>query len=441
MALDLAVRGSGSAPSPTPASFSAFAAGLDAGAGVKVTFDNLRATIRLDYGNVPAIAVLPAASWMLLQDALSGVMQKIDSNALAASIAGVTLANAALKGDNADISRLRGVSGAGIEFWSSETAVSGQGTCDLSAITTRKVGLTITGPITSFGSGAHREKILRFANVGTLTQGAALSLPTGANITTAVGDRALFVSDASGNGIVVAYMRADGSPLKNTTIVAADISDASANGRSLIKAVDYAAMRALLALVVGTNVQAWDGDLDALAALTTTAFGRDFNTLVDAAAARTKIGAQAALGFTPVQQGGGASQGTNKIFIGYDGANGFVRLQVDGTDFGRVWIEAQTAISQAVGGWYVKFPNGFIIQGSNLTVNAGDFTPTFPLAFTTVCLFVGANPNIATGSGVIVSARADSWTKTTTNIRTTSATSGTVSSQSNVPVSFVAIGF
>lgn len=39
------------------------------------------------------------------------------------------------------------------------------------------------------------------------------------------------------------------------------ITDASANGRSLISASDYAAMRSLLALVVGTNVQAYDQDL------------------------------------------------------------------------------------------------------------------------------------------------------------------------------------
>lgn len=50
-------------------------------------------------------------------------------------------------------------------------------------------------------------------------------------------------------------------------IAAADITDLSANGRSLIKAADYAAMRALLGLGVGTDVQAYDADLAAIAAL------------------------------------------------------------------------------------------------------------------------------------------------------------------------------
>ncbi len=40
----------------------------------------------------------------------------------------------------------------------------------------------------------------------------------------------------------------------------------SANAQALVTAADYAAMRTLLGLVIGTNVQAWDADLDTLAA-------------------------------------------------------------------------------------------------------------------------------------------------------------------------------
>jgi hypothetical protein len=43
---------------------------------------------------------------------------------------------------------------------------------------------------------------------------------------------------------------------------------------------------------------------------------------------------QPTLGFTPVQQSGGYAQATNKIYIGWDG--GGVRVQVDGTDMGRI---------------------------------------------------------------------------------------------------------
>lgn len=45
-------------------------------------------------------------------------------------------------------------------------------------------------------------------------------------------------------------------------------------------------------------------------------------------------GKQAALGFTPVQQGGGANQYASKIYLGWDG--GAVRVQVDGSDIGQL---------------------------------------------------------------------------------------------------------
>jgi len=45
---------------------------------------------------------------------------------------------------------------------------------------------------------------------------------------------------------------------------------------------------------------------------------------------------QGALGFWPVQQGGGAYQAGSKIYIGWDG--GGLRAQVDGTDLGRFYM-------------------------------------------------------------------------------------------------------
>lgn len=44
----------------------------------------------------------------------------------------------------------------------------------------------------------------------------------------------------------------------------------------------------------------------------------------------------AGLGYTPVHQGGGTSQLTNQIFIGWS-AGTTLRVQVDGTDFGATW--------------------------------------------------------------------------------------------------------
>lgn len=45
--------------------------------------------------------------------------------------------------------------------------------------------------------------------------------------------------------------------------------------------------------------------------------------------------AQPALGFTPVQQGGGTGQSNNKIYIGWSGSQ--LQLQVDNTNFGANW--------------------------------------------------------------------------------------------------------
>lgn len=47
----------------------------------------------------------------------------------------------------------------------------------------------------------------------------------------------------------------------------------------------------------------------------------------------------AKLPFTPVQQGGGASQLTNKVYAGWDGAR--VRLQVDSTDLGGIIVSSE----------------------------------------------------------------------------------------------------
>ena len=50
--------------------------------------------------------------------------------------------------------------------------------------------------------------------------------------------------------------------------------------------------------------------------------------------------------FTPVQQGGGTGQGTNKIYIGWDGTQGAIRAEVDATDIG--WLATQSYVSSAV---------------------------------------------------------------------------------------------
>lgn len=79
---------------------------------------------------------------------------------------------------------------------------------------------------------------------------------------------------SSGVSDATKVVRADDSRLSDSrsptahTHPAVDISDASANGRSMITAANYSAMRTLLGLVIGTDVQAYDADLAALAGVT-----------------------------------------------------------------------------------------------------------------------------------------------------------------------------
>jgi hypothetical protein len=61
-------------------------------------------------------------------------------------------------------------------------------------------------------------------------------------------------------------------------------------GRSVLAASDAAALRVLAGAVIGTDVQAADSDLTAIAALTTTSFGRGLLTEASAASARTTLG-------------------------------------------------------------------------------------------------------------------------------------------------------
>jgi hypothetical protein len=68
----------------------------------------------------------------------------------------------------------------------------------------------------------------------------------------------------------------------------------SANTQSLLAAADYSAMRTLLSLVVGTNVQAYDADLTTYAGITPSANVQTFLGAADYAAMRTQLGVSTA---------------------------------------------------------------------------------------------------------------------------------------------------
>lgn len=82
--------------------------------------------------------------------------------------------------------------------------------------------------------------------------------------------------------------------------------------------------------------------------------------------------ASSQLGFTPVQQGGGARQGNNKLYMGWDGSR--VAVQVDSSDLGSLVMidefnNAITSINTALNG---KQPNGPYARtgvGDNVSFN------------------------------------------------------------------------
>lgn len=102
------------------------------------------------------------------------------------------------------------------------TDIASAGTIDLGAATGEFVDVTGTTTITSLGTvSAGIVRTVRFTGALTLTHNAtSLILPTGANITTAANDVAIFRSLGSGNWLCVSYLKADGSALSQTAYAA-----------------------------------------------------------------------------------------------------------------------------------------------------------------------------------------------------------------------------
>lgn len=91
-------------------------------------------------------------------------------------------------------------------------------TTDIGAATGNYVKVTGTTTITGLGTiQAGTCRVVEFTGALTLTHnGTSLILPTAANIVTAAGDCAHFISEGSGNWRCVAYQRADGTALVGT---------------------------------------------------------------------------------------------------------------------------------------------------------------------------------------------------------------------------------
>lgn len=136
-------------------------------------------------------------------------------------------------------------------------------TLDLDSIDSLWLNLTGTTTVTAVTLTSGHVRMCRAAAAFTLTASASLIVNGSAsvNYTTSADDLLWF--EGYGSSVVRVWLVSSGG-----SVTTADISDMSANGRSLVTSADYAAMKALLDLEIGTDVQAYDADLTSWAGVT-----------------------------------------------------------------------------------------------------------------------------------------------------------------------------
>lgn len=150
----------------------------------------------------------------------------------------------------------------------SSKAINGAKGSDIASATTTDIGaatgnfVDVTGTTTITGLGtvqAGTIRFVRFTGILTLTHsGTALILPTTANVTTAAGDRAIFVSLGSGNWLCLAYQRADGTPLGSAfTPTASNALSGSVIQTVKTLATTYRSLGST-ALVLDDSLPRWD---------------------------------------------------------------------------------------------------------------------------------------------------------------------------------------
>lgn len=125
--------------------------------------------------------------------------------------------------------------------WAKGGDIASAGTTDISGATGNYLDITGTATITALGTApAGAVRILQFDGALTLTHNASsLILPGGANITTAAGDVATFVSEGSGNWRCVSYTLAGLVPSKPRFLAYNSVTDSNVTGAGAAVTVDF----------------------------------------------------------------------------------------------------------------------------------------------------------------------------------------------------------
>jgi hypothetical protein len=189
------------------------------------------------------------------------------------------------------------------------------------------------------------------------------------------------------------------------------------------------------------------GNLDALAGLTGAADKLAYFTgagTMDLVALASVARSFLAANFYPIQQGGGPSQGTNKLQMGW--ADAFVRVAVDNTDVGRLWGDREVSSTLAANGHF-KFPGGFMAQWGNSVTETSDYVQTFETAFANACLCVVGSVHYPDGStypiDAIFAVAFDQYSKTGCAVRKRLVSDGgsVIQATNAIGVQYLAIGY
>lgn len=131
--------------------------------------------------------------------------------------------------------------------------IASASTLNLDTATGDVIDVTGTTSITAITLSEGQARTTRFTGILTLTNGASLVLPTGANITTAAGDYAIWRGYASGVVRCVAYSRADGTTVGGgqTQVVNTTYNTATASGNLTIPGVNFAPKSVIVLMGVG----------------------------------------------------------------------------------------------------------------------------------------------------------------------------------------------